>query len=61
QPLESEIEFFRAIRSVVPVNLNEEPLDGSGRAGKQGRKIQVRLEPKKIASFKLEFQELTIA
>ncbi|MFA7344264.1 MAG: glycoside hydrolase family 38 C-terminal domain-containing protein [Terrimicrobiaceae bacterium] len=55
KPLESEIEFFRDIRHVVPVNLNEEPLKG-GRVKKQGRKIRVRLEPKKIASFKIAFQ-----
>ena len=50
----SEIEFFKNIKKVETVNLNEEKLIGAPALKPNGRKLKVSVGPKKIATFKLK-------
>ena len=51
--IKASIEFFRPLRRVTPVNLNEEPLAGAPAPHVSGNRFHLALAPKKIASCRL--------
>ena len=51
--VEASVEFFRPLRKVTPVDLNEEPLAASAVPRISGNRLHLSLGPKKIASYRL--------
>jgi len=52
--VKASIEFFRPLRRVTSVNLNEEPLAGAAALCVSGKRFHLALGPKKIATCRLD-------
>lgn len=51
--VKGSVEFFRPLRKVTPVNLNEEPLAGRTEMPVSGKSFSLGIGPKKIESFRM--------
>jgi alpha-mannosidase len=58
QAVETEVQWLQELAAVKAVNLNEETLKAADRIKCKGRKFKASIGPKKIATYKVKFQEL---